>query len=797
MHAWASDLRFALRGLGRSPGLAAAAVVVLSLGLGLNVAVFTIADAALFRGYRGVTHPDRVVFVTTGNCCVSYLDILDWRAAAAFTGIGAVADLRVAVERGGSAQTATATEVTANTFALLGVAPRLGRDFTSADDRPGAPPVAMLGHDYWQRHFDGAASVLGQSIRVNGLATTVVGVMPEGFLFPQRQDLWLPLGRRAAGTPRDARGLWFGVARLADGVSLTQARAELATLGATLAAAYPDTNARVRPVLQTFRELFVGADATAIYGTLWLGVSLVLVVACANLANLLLARMTDRARELAVRLALGAGRGRIVRQQCLEALLLSFTSGVAALGVAQGILRLYDAVSVPPTQPWAAQLLDYSLGPAVVVYVVVLAVVTGVVLGAIPMRRVFQVDALSALRESRGGVGGSRRAHRLLVITQVAFAVVLLSAAGVLLRSVSAIARRSLGYDPSHIAMTLVTLPADRYPNADAQQAFRDRLGDVMRRAPNAAVVAFVDGSAGGRVPVEIEGRAPDDQPARPEARVRAVSPEYFATLGVTLVNGRAFDERDGSAGRLSAIVSRTFAERYWQTVDVAGRRLRLVSGAGSGSWLTVAGVAPDLRQGDPTRDIEPAIYVPFRQRPAASAWLLARTPQDATSLIAPMRAAIAAVDTGLPVWLGPYPMAEWTSASYWRRSVNGTLFAVFAAVTLVLACLGVFAVVTASVARRRREIGVRLAVGAQARDVVSMCLWQGLTPVLGGLAGGLVASIAANQLLRSQLVDVTPADATTMAAVALLLVATTSLACALPARRAARIDPTIALRDE
>ena len=801
LDAWLVDLRSALRGLRRTRGLSLAAVVVLSLGIGLNVAVFTIANAALFRGFRGVAHNERVVYLTTGrDCCLSYQDLVDWRGASSLSGIAAVADLRIAFDRGTGPETATATEITANTFAVLGVAPALGRNFTTADDLPGAPGVAILSHEFWRSHFDSASAALGRTVRVNGVMTTVVGIMPESFTFPQRQDLWLPLGPRATGQPRDARGLWFAVGRLADGVTLPQARAEVEAIGARMAVDHPATNARVRPVVQTFRDLFVGRDAVAVYGGLWIGVGLVLVVACANLANLLIARATARARDLAVRLALGAGRGRVARQQLLETAVLTALSAVVGVGVAEAIVRAYEAVAVPPTQPWAAQLLDYSMNASVLAYVAVVALVTGVVLGGLPLRGLSALDAIAALRDAgRGAVGQTnRRSTSVLVVIQVVLAVVLLSAAGVLLRSLSAVAGRDVGYDPSRVAMALTTLPPERYPDAKSQRSFQARLAAGVGRLPGVESVAFVDGAGGTRMGVEIDGRPVVDLGARAQARVRGVSPNYFACLGAPLVAGRDFDERDGTPERPAAIVSRAFAEMHWQTSDVVGRRVRLAASGGAGPWLTIAGVAPDVRHGDPARsDVEPALYVPLRQRPARSAWLLARTSLSTEALVASLRQQVALADPALPMWLGPYTMEQWTAATYWRRSVNGTLFTVFAGVSLVLACLGVFAVVAASVAHRTREIGVRLAVGAQPPQVVAMVIRQGLTPVFIGLAGGLVASVGINWLLGSQLVDVQPSDATTMAGVAAVLLVTTAVACVIPAMRATRIDPLVALRHD
>ena len=664
------DLRHAGRGLRGAPGLAAAAVLTLGVGIGFNVAVFTVANATLFKGYRGVPASDRLVYVTTGaDCCVSYQDLLDWSATAtSLAGMGAVADLRVAVqpeERSGS-ETATATEISPTTFSVLQVQPTLGRDFTRGDAAPGAPPTAILSHDYWRTRFAADPAVVGRSIRVNGAITTVIGVMPPRFAFPQYQELWLPLVPTPTRLPRDARGLWFAVARLADGVTVDDARSELATIGARLAAAHPATNARVRPVVQTFRELFFGHSAVAVYGALWGAVSLVLLVACANLANLLLARAAGRTRETAVRLALGASRGRIVRQMLFESTMLSAAGGVLGWWVAGNAVRVYDAIAVPPTQPWARQMLDYAIDLRVLAYLVAISLAAGVLFGLLPALRLSALDVQAALRDGGRGAVGSITRRRLtgaIVVAQVALAVVLLSGAGVLVRSLLAVYGRDVGFDPAHVAVALTTrLPESRYPDAAAQRAFYDRLIGRLEALPQVEAIGFSDGMAGQgarRLPIESGDRPTTDDRDRPIARVTTVGGRYFAALGASMSAGRAFDARDERSSEPVAVVNRRLAATLWPTADAVGRRIRLrpAGGGTPGPWRTVVGVVPDLRQGDPARaEIDPAVYVPMQGQPALAAWVLVRSGQPAGALVAPMRRALQAADPELPIWLGPYP---------------------------------------------------------------------------------------------------------------------------------------------
>jgi predicted permease len=798
-----SDLRYAIRGLRRTPGFTAVAMTVLGVGIGVNLAVFTVANATLFKGFRGVAGQERLVYVTTGrDCCISYLDLTDWRAeATSFEALAAVADLRVSIDAGNGPETATATEVTSELFGILRARPVLGRDFVPADEVAGAARVAVLSHHFWRTRFGANPGVLSQIVRVNGAPTAIVGVMPPDFAFPQQQDLWLPLGARLTGQPRNARGLWFAVGRLAHGVTVAQARSELDAIGARMAAAYPATNAGVRPFVQTFREFFVGPNAIAIYGALWGGVSLLLVIACANLANLLFARAAGRAREFGVCLALGAGRARVIRLQLFESLMVSTGAGLIGWWLAAILLRGYAAIALPPTQPWASQLFDYSVDLRVFAYLAVLSVIVAVAIGLLPALRIAGLDVQGVLRDGgRGAVGGhnQRRATSRMVMAQVAMAVVLLSAAGVLARSFWSVHSRDLGYDPTRVVVALTTLPASIYPDVEAQFGFFDRLASGVRTLPGVSEVGFIDsvsGQGGGRVAIDIDGRPVATAENRPQARQMSISANYFNTLGTPLLSGRDFDARDHAGAQPAVIVNRRFANLHWQTDDVVGQRIRVFNGT-SEEALTIVGVAPDLHHGDRARpDVEPAIYRPLRQKPARGAWILARTSLPPRSLVASLRRQIQLADPELPVWLGPYTLEEWNAGAYWHRGVNGGLFVLFAGLALGLASIGLFAVMAAMVAQRRQELSVRIAIGASAADVVWLIVRQGLASALYGLALGLLASLATNRLLSGQLVDIAPWDPATLATVAALITVSTLIGSLVPAVQATRVDPLSAMR--
>jgi putative ABC transport system permease protein len=801
--AW-TDLRYAARSLWRAPRFAAGAMLVLALGIGLNVAVFTVANAALFKGFAGIAAQDRLVYLTTGrDCCLSYQDLLDWRARArSFEDIAAVADLRVAFDAGTGAETATATEVTANTFELLGAHPALGRDLEASDDRPGANRVVILSDRFWRTRMHGDPGVLGRVVHLNGLPTEIVGIMPADFVFPQNQDLWMPIGPRVTGLPRSARGLWFAVGRLAPGVTADVARAELETVGAQLAAAFPDTNAGITPWVQTFAEMFIGSDASVLYGALWAGVVVLLTITCANIASLLLARSLQRTRDAGIRLALGAGHGRVIRQQLFESMLLAAGGSIIGAAFAQLLLHVYAAAAVPPTQPWSAQLLDYTVDTRIVFYVVAITVATGFAVGVVPALRVGLLDLMAALRDGGRGSAGTRSRRRtagVLVATQVMLAVVLLSGAGVLARSFFIVHGRDLGFDPSRVLTTLTMLPANRYPDPASQFRFLDRVADRLRGVPEIRSVAFSDSGIaqrGSRTAFDIDGVVALDATPRPQVRSLAVSPGYFDTIGASAVQGRDFDERDGTGDRLALIVSRQFAETHWPMRGALGGRVRLYIGGTAGPWLRVVGIAPDVRHGEPAEpELEPVVYVPLRQRPARGAWVLARTAVPPQGLRAEMRRLVQDVDPEVPLWLGPYTLGEWRAGNYWRRGVHSGLSVTFALAALAISSVGLFAMLAQDVARRSKELAVRVALGATTGRVAWLVLRGGLTPTLVGLAAGLIASLGTNRLLSVQLVGVQYWDPLTLSVSAVVLVVATLAGCAWPARQATRTSPLAALR--
>ncbi len=802
------DLRYAVRALRRSPGFTLTAVATLALGIGVNVAVFTVTNAVLFKGFRLVENNDRIVYVDTRDrgrgCCVSYPDFQDWRAqATSFEGMGAVADLKFTLnDDDGYAEGYDATQITAGAFRLLGRSPILGRGFEPADETPGAAPAAILTYRFWDQRYGKDTTIVGRTIRINNVPTTVIGVMPRGFSFPQNQDLWLPLIPTPEIEHREARGMWFAFGRLAEGATLAGARAEMETIGRRLESAYPNTNEGLLPAVHSFSEFFIGPDSTAIYGAMLGAVCFVLLIACANLANLLLARAVGRSRELSVRIALGAGRGRIVRQLLIESLLLSGVGGLAGWWVAGAGVRVYELAANPPS--WFADVLDYTADYRVFAYCILISVGTGLLFGLAPALRLSKLDVNAALKEGGRGSSGAARGKRLsslLVVGEMALAVMLLAGAGVMIRSFLNIYNADLGVKTDDILTALLKLPADRYPQTDSRISFFDQLETRLQAAPGVESVALADSlpAAGTRlVPYDLADAPSVDMLQAPKVSTLTISPAYFRTMRAPLVLGRAFDDRDRASAVPVAIVNQRFANEHWPGGDPLGKRLKLLGGTTPNDWLTVVGVAPNIVQDDSTgQRTDPLVYVPFQQRPAQAMWIMARTRVRPGGLAAELRREVRALDPDLPVWLGPFSLDERLALTYRSSGLSGALFAVFAAVALLLAAVGLYAVIAYSVSRRTQEIGVRMAIGGTRRDILRLVYKQGMRPLAIGLGIGLAGSFAVNRVLESQLVQVSPADPLTLVVASVVLIFAAGLGCSLPARRAMRVDPVIALRHE
>ena len=551
------DIVQGLRVMRANPRFTLAAIAMLGLGIGVNTTVVTLANAALFKGYPQVERNDRLLYLTMyPDCCVSYPTFEDWRARArSFQGMAAVHDSRRAFNDGGdSSQTYYATEITANTFRLVGRQPLLGRDFAHADELPGAPPVVILSYRLWDQRYTRNPAVLGRTVRLNGQTTTVIGVMPRGFSFPQNQDLWVPMVPAAAIRNRSNSGqIWYILGRLADGVSVSSARAEMQTIGRRLRTAYPLTDDAL-PLVRTFPEFFIRSDSIRVYQAMLGAVSFLLLIACATLANLLLARSIDCSRELSVRLALGAGRWRITRQLLVESVLLSAPGGVLGWAIARYGIHLYarfaDGAGLSSwTGIWFANILDYSMDTRVFVYLVAISLGTGLLFGLAPALRLSKLDLHHMLKDGgRGATGGARgkRLSALLVMGETALTVVLLAGSGVMIRSFLKIYNAQLGFDASREVMMVLNLPS-RYPASEAI-SFVDRLKARLEALPGVEAVAIANSRPvlpARNLAYEVEDSPPaadaGNEQSRPKTSWIVTTPDHFRSLGRSMVAGRDF----------------------------------------------------------------------------------------------------------------------------------------------------------------------------------------------------------------------------------------------------------------
>ena len=800
-------------------------MLILAVGIGVNAAVFTVVSATLFKGFRLVDRADRLVYVHSTNdgqySGVSYPDFLDWQhEATSFDGgMGLVGDLKVLCDdREGAPEVCDATRITAHGFQLLGREPMLGRGFVPSDDVPGAAPVAVLSYAFWDRRFGRDPLVIGKTLRLRSAdgpaaratrgspLTTIVGVMPQHFAFPQNEDFWVPL---VPNTPdleqRDARSEWFAFGRLAPGATRESAQAELATIGRRLAHAYPRSNRDESPKVESFAEFFVDRNAPVIYETLWAAVSFVLLIACANLGSLCLARATVRAREMSIRAAIGAGRWRIVRQLLTESLVLSTIGGAGGWMIGQWAVRLYAVTTNPAIDAWNHNLLDYSVDARTFAYVLVLSVATGVLFGLAPALWLSRADLNSVMKGAVGGFAGGRHGHRvssLLVVAEVSLAMVLIVGAGLMLRSCLRMYTAPIGAQTADMADMLLRLPAARYADREQQASFFDRLVTNIDAVPGVAASALGPtpaASNGERLtPYEVY-EAPTGEGPRRSAAVAVIGPGYFRTLDTAVLSGREFTRADRASSPPVAIVNERFARQQWPNTSAIGRRVRLARGDDPGQWLTIVGVVGDVMYDLRHLQITPMVYLPYAQPSGpADPWLLVRTTVAPATLLHDLRRRVNALDADVLVWLGPEVVADrFASAAYGRTGRETALLIVFAAIALLLAAIGLYAVVAHGVSQRIQEIGVRTAMGATAHDIRLMVFRQGMVPAAIGLAIGGATALAVSPVLRSQLVGVVPTDPASFIAGAAVLIAAAMLGCTVPARRATRIDPVVALRRE
>jgi putative ABC transport system permease protein len=800
------DLVYAARTLHKNPGFTAVAVTTLALGIGVNAAVFTVTNAVLFKGFSYIERSDRILYMTSSEgCCVSYPDFEDWRAEAkSFQGMAIVHGVQITLsDKGGFPEYRYVTEVSADTFRLIGRQPILGRDFRKSDEILGAAPVAILNYSFWESRYGKDPAIVGRTVRINGAPATVVGVMPPSFIFPQNQDLWVPLVPTPNVMKRANRDTWFVFGRMADGVTIESARAEMETIGRRLEQVYPLTNKGFPIVVRNFAGFYIGPNASVIYLSLWGAVGFVLLIACANLANLLLARALGRSREISVRMALGAGRWRVVRQLLVESLLLSGLGGVFGWWIAKWGVRTWELASRSPGYSWFDHVLDYTLDYRVLAYLIAISAGTGLLFGLAPALRLSKLDVNATLKDGGSGSTGGARGNRLsalLVVTEMALAVILLAGAGVMIRSWLNTYSADIGVQSEKILTGLPNLSASRYPDATARVSFYDRLQSRLEAIPGVESVALANtipmmGAA--RLSYELNGATPVNEQSRPTLSALTIGPGYFRTLGAVVLSGRDFNEADGFSAPRVAIVNQRFARRFWPGENPLGKRFRLFIGNTPEAWLTVVGVVSNILQSDIARpELNSLVYLSWRQMAAEDMNVLVRTSIPPGSLRTIFRNEVHTLDSDLPMF-GPFTLIERLQDRYWDKARYAVLFLIFAAVALLLASVGLYAVIAHSVSRRTQEMGIRMALGAAAREMLSLVFREGMLPVGIGLAIGLAASLAVNRVLKAELVQVSPGDPLTLIATSAVLIFAAALGCLIPARCAMHVDPAVALRHD
>ena len=803
------DIRYALRALAQQRAFAIVAVLTIALGVGANTAIFSVVNAMLLQPLPYPAADRLVVLWTTtgsGNNAVAWPEYLDWRAQShAFEEMGVWRGQSVTLTGADTEpDRASGAFVTASFFDVVGAQARLGRTFRPEETEPTTTqPVTVISHGLWTRRFGADPGILGRTLVLNGQPRTVIGVVGpefEGGRAPfdgwfMGTEVWLPVADfpNANGLARGQSELLVA-ARLRPHTTVAAAQADLSLVARHLEQAYPDTHARRAVVVMPLHEQLV-ADVRPALLILLGAVGLVLLIACANVANLLLARASHRQRELALRSALGAGRRRLVAQLLTESMVLALAAGV--LGAALGSFALRGLVALVPAS--AGLPANLGIDRTVLAFTAGLSLLTGMVFGLLPAWQASRPDLVAVLREGGRSVGGAarRRFRDGLVVAEIALSLVLLVGAGLLLRSVSALQGADPGFRTDRLLTMEFRLPPARYPQPAQMAAFFRAILERMRAVPGVESVALVRAvpfsGNGGSSLYEIEGAAPAPPGREPRTQTNIVSPGYFRTMGIPILRGRDVEERDTADATPVAVVSATFARTAWPGQDALGKRVRF---KGNDRWWTVVGVAGDVKHGSFTDAPAPQAYTPHEQDPKIFACVVARTTGDPMAAADGIRRAIWSVDAQQPVWKVRSMEALLARARGPTRALS-ILIAMFAAVALVLAAVGIYGVMTYLVAQRTREIGIRMALGASAHTVVAMVVGRGLALTLAATVLGIAGAAALTRTLATLLFGVGPLDPLTFVAAAAVLGGVALLACWLPARRAARVDPVVALAEE
>jgi predicted permease len=815
------DLRYGARMLLKNPGITFVVILALALGIGANTAIFSVVDTVLLRPLP-YYESDRLVFLNETSkamdeISISYPNFTDWRNQnQVFEKIGVYNRNSYNLTGAGEAERIITGQVSADLFAALCVNAAIGRVFNNDEDKPGGSPVVVLGYGLWQRRFGGQASIVNQPLTLNGKSYTVIGVMPEGFQFPSRVEMWVPVGQLSGEASWQQRGNHpglYGVARLKPGVSFAQAKAEMDNIGANLGKQYQDSNAGngigTRPLL----ELFVGDVRRALW-VLFAAVAFVLLIACANIANLLLARAQSRQKEMAIRAAMGAGRWRIARQLLTESVLLALVGGTLGILIAQWGIKLILYIS-PDAIPRAREI---SLDWRVFAFTIGLSFLTGILFGLVPALQAGVVDVHETLKETGRGTSGRHWLRSSLVVVEVATTLVLLIGAGLMIRSFYRLQKVNPGFSYDHLTSFSVALPRKKYTNNEQREQFYNRLLENLRGLPgveaSAAASGLPLGNNGWQTSFVVDGRPRPPRDQTPLMEACLVTPDYFRAMNIPLKRGRFFDDHDDRSSLVgkdlsklneiekemaalnSIVIDEEFARRYWPNEDPIGKRV-VMGSEERPQYLTVLGVVGRVKMEGLSQDSKRVQgYFPFAQIPNGGMTVIIKAAGEPNQLIAAVRQQVKTIDPDQPIY-AIRTMDDIRAESVAPERLNLTLLSIFAGIALILAIVGIYGVMSYSVTQRTHEIGIRMAIGAQPRDVFRMVLRQGMMLALIGVGFGLIGAFGLTRLMATMLFGVEPTDPATFAAIAALLTVVALVACYIPGRRATKVDPVVSLRYE
>ena len=797
-----NDLWHSFRQVLKNPGFFMVAVAALALGIGANTAIFSAVEAILLRPLP-YFQPDRLVIVWEDSSSIGFPDntpapanFVDWKAQnAVFSDMAARQGSSMSLTGDGAPEQLFGQRVTPNFFDVLGVQPVVGRVFTPEEDKA-KEQVVLLSYGLWQRRFGGDTSIVGRSILLNNTKTRVLGVLPKGFFFREKNvDYWTPLYFTPERWAQRGNHFLNVVARMKPGVTVKQAQTEMNGIAARLQQQYPETNAKVGATVVPMQEDFAGDTKDGLL-VLQVASVFVLLIACSNLANLLLARSAGRKREMAVRIALGATRGQIAVQMLAESLLLSVLGGALGLAVGQACWSAFGSL-VPPQIGQAGFPIDWR----VLLFAAALSIAASGLFSIAPAFRASDVSLLEALKDG-GRSGESRSGMKLrdgLVVTQFGLAFALLVCAGLMIQTIWNLRKQDLGFRADHLLTMAVALPDPKYDTKEKRRNFYNNVAAGVRALPGVQGADFISDAPftanGDTYGYIVEGEPPLAPGDLNDALYREVTPHYFETVGATLREGRFFEDRDREGGQVAVVVNEFFAKRHWPGQSAIGKRIHFDDK--DEPWRTVAGVVHDVRDRGLLLGMKPAIYVSVNQvKPDSFSCLVVRTAVEPRSAVKAVESAVWAVDSQQPVTL-IRTMDELIRTDVADRTRPMLLLGVFAGLALVLACIGVYGVLAYAVAQRTREIGVRMALGAKPADVTRMVLGRGMTLSAVGLLAGAALAAALGGLLQSLLFGVTPLAPGIYGATAASLVLVAVAACVIPAHRASRVDPVVALRNE